>query len=117
MMKTGWSNQCGRGKAWLAATIQAHYQLQYLDYQIKALILDSFSLSGSFRICRGPGFLAELSRVCCKCILICVPNRSGLATKCDYGIQSQLYPYMHLSYMILSAFQYLLCLKAEAIEY
>lgn len=84
---------------------------QYLDYPDKSIDL-GFNFSAIWFVQDLPLFLAELSRVCSKCILICVPNRSGLGYKMQIKEYSpQLYPYLHLSYIDPFSIQYLLCLQ------
>jgi len=83
------------------------------DYRVLDYPDESFDLSFSFSalwFCQDLRlYLAELARVSKKCILISVPNRSGLGYKSqlqDYSPQR--YPYLKISHIDSPSFIYLL---------
>ena len=83
------------------------------DYRVLDYPDQSFDLSFSFSalwFCQDlRSYLSELARVSKKCILISVPNRSGLGYKSqlqDYSPQR--YPYLQISHIDSASFIYLL---------
>lgn len=79
-----------------------------LDYPDNSFDL-TFSFSALWFVQDLPRYLAELARVCRKCILICVPNRSGLGYKMQIKEYSPLlYPYLHPQHIDPCSIQYLL---------
>lgn len=92
----------------LSMDIRYNPDYRCLDYPRLSFDL-SFSFSALWFCQDLPLYLSELAKVSKKCILICVPNRSGLGYKSQVQeYDPQLYPQLAISHIDAPSFIYLL---------